>query len=911
MIDRKLKILLTVHCFFPRHYCGTERYTLELAKCLQNMGHEVVVMTANTHPEDSRGQDFIEYSFEGIRVISIDLVHLGEISFRSTYERPQLDPIFRRILWQEKPDLMHCCHLLYLGGTLIAEAKKARVPVVCTLTDLFCICWTNKLITLKGKPCVGPKYNGLNCLADYYGCTFWSTRMARHVFERGIRNFAGKLKRILKEKPNLPSRSRFPVTDVQFRKERLHEYYRYVDRFLVATDFLKDAYVSNGYPPDRFTKLTFGINQPSEADKILLEKRYVFKKHGTPFVFGFIGQVAHHKGIDLLIKAFREADLAEAELHIYGDLDQEEDMKRFILSACEQDHRIRCLGTFPGEEIYHKLTSIHALCIPSVWGENAPLILLNALASKTLVIVSDGKGLVEFVQDGANGIVFKSRELKRLIHALERACAHRHEWGRKLQNQAGYTVSPADYSSHVLKIYREILEDREPPSFREPESIIQPTLRIKPLRCDTPACCTTRPHEGVPGTDAIVPNLSVEQPQFPLECRIIQGQSTIPLSLLPGFGSASKIKARVRFSQGGLTVFYYTLNPEDHFSEDHKLTHPVVPETDYELTLQLHDCGKHMCQLRWDVIYGAQDCLLTFHDLQLVDGKLFERDFTQGCHGVLEDWLWINSRGVFEHEELRPLVAPFPPDDLVQVTSGVDCQENFAKHGVDIFSALDANCVKPLLESKRILDFGCGCGRLSRMFKGFRGELHGCDIDRRLVNWMQKNLTFMKVKQSSVRPPLPYDNSFFDTIISISIFSHLKESDQDLFLRELARVSAPGGQLLITVHGERALQRAREESRIFEMLSFDAAHLDSACEAAASAKHYFIRQEGHLTTIPKEQSSTRDLKHKAINDPYEYGIAFVPESYVYDHWSKFFNVIRVVKGGIHDFQDIVVLQNSL
>ena len=47
MIGRKLKILMTIHRFFPRHSGGTQRYTLDLAKSLQNMGHEVVVVTAN------------------------------------------------------------------------------------------------------------------------------------------------------------------------------------------------------------------------------------------------------------------------------------------------------------------------------------------------------------------------------------------------------------------------------------------------------------------------------------------------------------------------------------------------------------------------------------------------------------------------------------------------------------------------------------------------------------------------------------------------------------------------------------------------------------------------------------------------------------------------------------------------
>src|ERR1700686_2338012 len=69
-----LKVLLTVHQFFPRGYHGTERYTLDLATELTRAGHEVVILTASQSPEDSTGEDVIEYEYNGLRVRAIDLV---------------------------------------------------------------------------------------------------------------------------------------------------------------------------------------------------------------------------------------------------------------------------------------------------------------------------------------------------------------------------------------------------------------------------------------------------------------------------------------------------------------------------------------------------------------------------------------------------------------------------------------------------------------------------------------------------------------------------------------------------------------------------------------------------------------------------------------------------------------------
>ena len=45
-----------------------------------------------------------------------------------------------------------------------------------------------------------------------------------------------------------------------------------------------------------------------------------------------------------------------------------------------------------------------------------------------------------------------------------------------------------------------------------------------------------------------------------------------------------------------------------------------------------------------------------------------------------------------------------------------------------------------------------------------------------------------------------------------------------------------------------------------------------------------------------------------VEEPFEYGITFVPEGYVRDHWGKLFDIVDYHYGGIHDFQDIVVLK---
>ena len=276
-----------------------------------------------------------------------------------------------------------------------------------------------------------------------------------------------------------------------------------------------------------------------------------------------------------------------------------------------------------------------------------------------------------------------------------------------------------------------------------------------------------------------------------------------------------------------------------------------------------------------------------------------------GCQMPLEDWLALNRTWIFDHPELMSTVAPFPPAALMTNTSGLTERSDFAAHGTDIYRALWEASDRPLTAYSSILDFGCGCGRLARMFAGHSGKIQGCDIDARHVEWINSSLSFMQAKVSRVVPPIPFADNEFDAVISISIFTHLTEASQDLFLSELHRVCQPDGRLFLTVHGARALERANNEPRIRAMLDMDEARFQEAQCQFTSGRHGFILQFGHLTTTGTGLSAAQP---KAVDEPFEYGISFTPEAYIRAHWSRWFDVLDYRVGGIHDFQDIVVVQ---
>lgn len=228
--------------------------------------------------------------------------------------------------------------------------------------------------------------------------------------------------------------------------------------------------------------------------------------------------------------------------------------------------------------------------------------------------------------------------------------------------------------------------------------------------------------------------------------------------------------------------------------------------------------------------------------------ELSDFDPTQGINGPLEPWLEFNAHGAFATENGLKLVAPFPPPELMVDTSGLSRAQDFAMHGLLIARAFAQASPSPLRDFKSILDFGVGVGRLARMFKGFKGAYIGVDIDPRNIEWVMKNLSYVTAVLTLPRRPLPFGDAVFDAVISVSVFTHMNAKDCGFYIRELKRVVKPGGPIMASLHGARALQRAHEEARIKEMLALSSASIEDALRRFNGSGGYcFVPQRTHLT----------------------------------------------------------------
>ena len=234
---------------------------------------------------------------------------------------------------------------------------------------------------------------------------------------------------------------------------------------------------------------------------------------------------------------------------------------------------------------------------------------------------------------------------------------------------------------------------------------------------------------------------------------------------------------------------------------------------------------------------------------------------------------------------------PWPGDELVSRVAGGTDRAAFFEAGRQ--SVRDIQSVLALLGHRldsygTVLDFGCGCGRILLHLERLAdtAAVHGCDIDARAIRWAQEQLPWARLVANRPVPPLPYDDATFDMIYNHSVFTHLDEAHQDLWLAELRRVARPGATLVLSVHGERPLAEFEVASR---NVGGDPSQVREEVERLGIS---FIEHDS-FTGGP-----LGDAYHSTFHAPW----------YVLEHWSRYFTVKAYVPERSLGFQDLVLLE---
>jgi SAM-dependent methyltransferase len=230
------------------------------------------------------------------------------------------------------------------------------------------------------------------------------------------------------------------------------------------------------------------------------------------------------------------------------------------------------------------------------------------------------------------------------------------------------------------------------------------------------------------------------------------------------------------------------------------------------------------------------------YGLKLPPGLLRHDDVNQvTAIGYHDGKAYGRQRTTVFADEVPPKV-PIPPPDLLKRTQGHQEASAYQNLGYrfyrDVLNVVAPH--RPLSSIRRVLDWGCGTGRVAANFLEDRHRfvVHACDPHAPSVAWCQENLPAGHFDVSPSRPPLQYPDSAFDLVLALGVVYHFNRDDLAEWVAELKRVLSHRGILVMSIQGAFAASvrfpadalESLEAEGILDSAGYDALHPPPADE---------------------------------------------------------------------------------
>jgi glycosyltransferase involved in cell wall biosynthesis/MoaA/NifB/PqqE/SkfB family radical SAM enzyme len=402
----KMHILKIIHGYPPNYNAGSEIYSQSICSELSKQ-HKVSVFTREENPY----APCFSISEQKVNE-NLTLYFVNNPQGKDGYRHKQMDDNFAKLLKQLKPDIAHIGHVNHLSTGLIDELNKLQIPIVFTLHDFWLMCPRGQFLTRSiGKENnfqLCEKQDDKKCATDCYKVYF----CGREEYENAdIENWSSWI------------HQRMIETKAIINK---------VDLFIAPSNYLRERFINDfGVPENKIIYLDYGF--PTEY-LTQTEK----SKEKTNYTFGYIGTHIPAKGINILIQALKQIE-ESATLKIFGRANGQ---STNTLKALAETSKNRI--EFSGEYINHNLandvfSNVDCIVVPSIWGENSPLVIHEAQSCKVPVITADFGGMKEYVQHNVNGLLFEHRNVNSLAEQMKFAVSNTDKM--KVLGEKGYLYS--------------------------------------------------------------------------------------------------------------------------------------------------------------------------------------------------------------------------------------------------------------------------------------------------------------------------------------------------------------------------------------------------------------------------------------------------------------------------------------
>jgi glycosyltransferase involved in cell wall biosynthesis len=246
-------------------------------------------------------------------------------------------------------------------------------------------------------------------------------------------------------------------SDFFLRKLYIQRFFELVDRFIAPSAFLAERYAAWGVPKERISVIE-NVTAPSLHERAAAEAG-----NGDDLLrVGFFGQISYLKGINILLVAAEILEEREAHnvvFEIYGDYSgQPPDFQAdFLARLAKVGRNVKFYGAYDQHRVDRLMQSVDLIVVPSIWWENSPVVIQEALRNGRPIVCSDIGGMAEKVRDGLDGFHFPVGNSVALASLLLKLAAT----PKPLADIAGTIQSPAtvaEITDRYAQLYASLLQ---------------------------------------------------------------------------------------------------------------------------------------------------------------------------------------------------------------------------------------------------------------------------------------------------------------------------------------------------------------------------------------------------------------------------------------------------------------------
>ncbi|MBP7691738.1 MAG: glycosyltransferase [Anaerolineales bacterium] len=452
-----MRILLVSNGYPPEAAAGVELHTQQLAAALMDQRQTLAVFCRAGDPRAP------EFQLRADRAASLPVWRVNNnfvdvADYAGYYRQPAGEALFRRVLAEWQPDVIHFQHCLGLSAGLPEIARGLGTPAVLTLHDFWYVCPTVQLRHVRGAVCPGTHHTP-NCFECVRFAPAWLGRLRRTAPYRLFRAVVPERLRLSAGVGAAPAGQPSPaLTPAQ--RAAIQERVAVMRRALAAphaltapSQFVKDTYAEFGVAPERVRVVPLGL----EVERW----RSAAWQAGAPGALRllYLGGRQPHKGIRLVLDAFRRWPGANHRLALYGVPGLDARFAAQVDADLAADPRAAWRGSVPHAALPGVLAEADVLLAPALWPETFSFVVREALLAGVWVIASDLGVMQELIQPGRNGWLAPPGDAAawtRALGELAQAVAA----GRRPAPAAFPILSHTEYAAAMVELYAAAREGR-------------------------------------------------------------------------------------------------------------------------------------------------------------------------------------------------------------------------------------------------------------------------------------------------------------------------------------------------------------------------------------------------------------------------------------------------------------------